>query len=215
MGCGGSKAVMAANPKARPQALRPVVLTGPSGAGKSTLIESLQKEFVGVFGFSVSHTTRGPRPGEVDGIAYHFTSRDVMDAGIAAGDFVEHAEFSGNLYGTSKKAIQDVVDNHLVPLLDIEKNGCEQVRKTDMNCLFISILPPSLDILEKRLRDRGTETEEKIMKRIKLASDAVEYGKDPKKIDVIIVNDDKDKAYAQLREALLPLISLAMAQQKA
>uniref|UniRef100_A0A8B9GNU8 Guanylate kinase 1a n=1 Tax=Astyanax mexicanus TaxID=7994 RepID=A0A8B9GNU8_ASTMX len=79
---------------------RPVVLSGPSGAGKSTLLKMLMKEFEGVFGFSVSHTTRKPRPGEENGKDYHYVSREVMQAGIDKGDFIENAEFSGNMYGT-------------------------------------------------------------------------------------------------------------------
>ncbi|XP_012590073.1 PREDICTED: guanylate kinase [Condylura cristata] len=79
---------------------RPIVLSGPSGAGKSTLLKMLLREHSGLFGFSVSHTTRNPRPGEEDGREYHFVTREAMQRDIAAGDFIEHAEFSGNLYGT-------------------------------------------------------------------------------------------------------------------
>uniref|UniRef100_A0A8B9GMY2 Guanylate kinase 1a n=2 Tax=Astyanax mexicanus TaxID=7994 RepID=A0A8B9GMY2_ASTMX len=88
---------------------RPVVLSGPSGAGKSTLLKMLMKEFEGVFGFSVSHTTRKPRPGEENGKDYHYVSREVMQAGIDKGDFIENAEFSGNMYGTRGTFVKNIL----------------------------------------------------------------------------------------------------------
>lgn len=189
-----------------------IIMTGPSGAGKSTMINKLQEEFSGIFGFSVSHTTRGPREGEIDGREYNFTTRDDMLTRIAAGEFIEHADFGGNMYGTSKAAIAKIVEKGLVPLLDIEMKGCEQVRKSDLNCVFISILPPSLEICAARLTARGTETVDKIEKRVAVMASAIEYGSDPKNFDHIIVNDNKDEAYAKLRQAILPIIEQSRRQ---
>ncbi|XP_010774332.1 guanylate kinase-like [Notothenia coriiceps] len=126
---------------------RPVVLSGPSGAGKSTLMKRLMKEHEGIFGFSVSHTTRNPRPGEENGKDYHYTTREVMQEGIDNGDFIENAEFSGNLYGTSKAAIQDVIDKNLMCILDVDIQGVRRIKETELNPIYISIQPPSMDVL--------------------------------------------------------------------
>lgn len=98
---------------------RPLVLCGPSGVGKSTIIARITKEFPDAFGFSVSHTTRAPREGEVDGVNYFFTDRESMQKAIEDGEFIEHAVFSGNMYGTSKTAVQSVMDQGKICILDI------------------------------------------------------------------------------------------------
>ncbi|XP_017542530.1 guanylate kinase isoform X2 [Pygocentrus nattereri] len=194
---------------------RPVVLSGPSGAGKSTLLKMLMKEFNGLFGFSVSHTTRKPRPGEVNGKDYHYVSREVMQAGISNGEFIEHAEFSGNLYGTSKAAVQEVQARNLICILDIEMQGVKSIKKTDLNPIYISIQPPSMDILEKRLRDRKTESEESLQKRLRAASVDLEISKEPGLFDVVIVNDNLDDAYRELKGALIEEIQTVQGSTKA
>nr|XP_057930420.1 guanylate kinase 1b isoform X1 [Doryrhamphus excisus] len=221
---------------------RPVVLSGPSGAGKSTLMKRLLKEHEGVFGFSVSHTTRNPRPGEEDGKGlntlplllgatllpvadvfssedlenslscpnesetthedYHFTTRQVMQDSIDQGDFIENAEFSGNLYGTSKAAIEDVRAKNLICILDVDIQGVRRIKETDLNPIYISIQPPSMEVLEKRLRDRQTESEESLQKRLEAARVDIELSKEPGVFDVIIINDDLERAYAELKEIL-------------
>ncbi|XP_075710868.1 guanylate kinase-like [Rhinoderma darwinii] len=152
---------------------RPVVLSGPSGAGKSTFLKRLLKEYEGVFGFSVSHTTRSPRSGETNGKDYHFVPREEMQRGIANGEFIENAVFSGNMYGTSKAAVQA---RNQICILDIDMQGVKSIKKTDLNPLYISIQPPSVQILEKRLRDRNTESEESLQKRLQAAIDDIEMG---------------------------------------
>uniref|UniRef100_A0A8C6WTJ7 Guanylate kinase n=1 Tax=Neogobius melanostomus TaxID=47308 RepID=A0A8C6WTJ7_9GOBI len=187
---------------------RPVVLSGPSGAGKSTLLKKLMKEFDSVFGFSVSHTTRKPRPGEVNGKDYHYVTREAMQAAIDNGEFIESAVFSGNMYGTSKAAVQAVQAKNLICILDIDMQGVRNIKKTDLNPIYISIQPPSLEVLEKRLRDRKTESEESLQKRLLAAKVDMEYGKEPGMFDVIIVNNELDVAYGQLKEALLEEINM-------
>uniref|UniRef100_H3DDL0 Guanylate kinase n=1 Tax=Tetraodon nigroviridis TaxID=99883 RepID=H3DDL0_TETNG len=181
---------------------RPVVLSGPSGAGKSTLLKRLMKEHEGVFGFSVSHTTRSPRPGEEDGKDYHFTSREAMREGIDKGDFIENAEFSGNMYGTSKAAVEDVQSRNLICILDVDIQGVRRIKETDLNPIFISIQPPSMETLEKRLRDRQTETEESLQKRLEAARIDMELSQEPGMFDVVIINDDLERAYEELKEIL-------------
>ncbi|XP_073417119.1 guanylate kinase isoform X2 [Dendrobates tinctorius] len=186
---------------------RPVVLTGPSGAGKSTLLKRLLKDYEGVFGFSVSHTTRGPRPGEVNGKDYHFVTREEMQRGIDNGDFIEHAVFSGNMYGTSKVAVQAVQAQNQICILDIDMQGVKNIKKTDLNPIYISIQPPSVQTLEKRLRDRNTESEESLQKRLQAARDDMEISKEPGLFDEIIINDNLEEAYFRLKGALTEEIS--------
>uniref|UniRef100_A0A3Q1MD01 Guanylate kinase n=1 Tax=Bos taurus TaxID=9913 RepID=A0A3Q1MD01_BOVIN len=179
---------------------RPVVLSGPSGAGKSTLLKKLLQEHGSIFGFSVSHTTRDPRPGEENGKDYYFVTREVMQRDIAAGDFIEHAEFSGNLYGTSKAAVRAVQAMNRICVLDVDLQGVRNIKKTDLRPIYIFVQPPSLDVL--RLRQRNTETEESLAKRLAAARADMESSKEPGLFDLIIVNDSLDKAYWALKEAL-------------
>ncbi|XP_039985235.1 guanylate kinase 1b [Xiphias gladius] len=181
---------------------RPVVLSGPSGAGKSTLMKRLMQDHEGVFGFSVSHTTRQPRPGEEDGKDYHFTTREAMEEGINRGEFIENAEFSGNMYGTSQAAVEDVLAKNLICILDVDLQGVKRIKQTDLNPIYISIQPPSMEILEKRLRDRQTETEESLQKRLEAARIDMELSKEPGVFDVVIINDDLERSYVELKDIL-------------
>ncbi|XP_037133103.1 guanylate kinase isoform X1 [Syngnathus acus] len=187
---------------------RPVVLSGPSGAGKSTLLKKLLKEYNGVFGFSVSHTTRNPRPGEENGKDYHYVTREAMQAAVDKGEFIESAEFSGNLYGTSRAAVQAVKARNLICILDIDMQGVKNIKKTDLNPIYISIQPPSLDLLEARLRARKTESEDSLQRRLQAAKVDIELSKEPDMFDVVIVNDNLEDAYGHLRDALLEEINM-------
>eukprot|EP00047_Mylnosiga_fluctuans_P002939 m.226668 g.226668 ORF g.226668 m.226668 type:complete len:222 (-) comp11456_c0_seq1:47-712(-) len=195
--------------------LRPVVLSGPSGAGKSTVLKKLFEDYPGIFGFSVSHTTRKPRPGETHGVEYYFTTREEMEKMIANGEFIETAEFSGNLYGTSKEAVRIVSSQNKICILDIEKKGCESVRSTDLDALFIQLQPPSITTLEQRLRDRKTEDDDAVRRRLEEAVEALEYGAQPGKFHHIIVNHTVDEAYAQLKSLLTPDIEAAVTARTA
>lgn len=179
---------------------RPLVLCGPSGSGKSTLLKRLLKEFPDKFGFSVSHTTRNPRPGEKDGVHYHFTTKEEMSAAIGRGEFIENATFSGNMYGTSKQAVNDVQCSGRICVLDIEIEGVKQVKKTDLNPLLVFVMPPSIEELERRLRARNTEEEEALKKRLDTARKEILFGQEPGNFHIIILNDNLDKAYSELRD---------------
>ncbi|XP_015209640.1 guanylate kinase isoform X2 [Lepisosteus oculatus] len=218
---------------------RPVVLSGPSGAGKSTLLKRLLKEYEGVFGFSVSHTTRNPRPGEVNGKGlkylpilleattllpladvlssardYHYVTREAMQKAIDSGEFIENAEFSGNIYGTSKASVQDVQAKNLICILDIDMQGVKNIKKTDLNPIYVSIQPPSMEILEKRLRDRQTETEQSLQKRLEAARIDMEISKESGLFDVVIINDDLEEAYGKLKGVLIEEINKVQDAQK-
>jgi len=182
---------------------KPVVVCGPSGAGKSTLVKQLMKEYPTVFGFSISHTTRKPRPGESNGVEYHFVTREDMET-IGNGEFVESAEFSGNLYGTSKRAVEDVQAKCRMCILDIDVQGVKQIKKTDLRLRLIFVKPPDPTDLKNRLLNRGTETEESLHLRLTAAQNEIEYGETPGNFDIVIVNDKVDEAYAKLKTFLLP-----------
>ncbi|XP_078280266.1 guanylate kinase [Rhinoraja longicauda] len=193
---------------------RPVVISGPSGAGKSSLLKILFKEYEEIFGFSVSHTTRNPRPGEVNGKDYHFVSREEMLRGIAAGEFIESAEFSGNLYGTSKTAVQAVLAKNQICILDIDMQGVRNIKKTEWSPIYLSIQPPSFKVLEERLKQRKTESEESLRRRLLAAKLDMEFSKQPGIFDLVIVNDKLEDAYSQLKTVLLEEIKVAKALQK-
>jgi len=182
---------------------RPLVICGPSGSGKSTLLKRLMDEFGECFGFSVSHTTRNPRGGEVNGKEYHFVDRETMEKSISNGEFIEYTQFSGNYYGTSKKAVKEVQESGRICILDVEIEGVKNLKKTDLNPRFVFIKPPDTLELEKRLRGRGTDAEECIQKRLLRASEEMDYGETPGNFDLILVNDDIEEAYNTLRQFIL------------
>lgn len=191
---------------------RPLVLCGPSGSGKSTLLKRLFAEFPDKFGFSVSHTTRRPREGEQDGVHYYFVSRPDMEAAIGNDEFIETAEFTGNMYGTSKQAVREIQNQGRVCILDIEQKGVEQIRRTDLNPILIFNNPPTIDELERRLRSRGSETEESLRKRLNAAEVEISYGLTPGNFHKIINNVDIDVAYEEFRNFVVDELKKQEAQ---
>lgn len=181
---------------------RPLVLCGPSGCGKSTLTNRLLKDHPNKFGFSISHTTRGPRPGEVNGREYYFTDRASMQKSVDAGEFIEWAIYNGNMYGTSKKAIQDVVDSGKACVLDIDVQGVKKMKNSGIDCYYIFVKTPSLEELEKRLRSRGTETEESLSKRLEIAKKELAFAETPGNFNRVIINDDLDRAYNEFHDTV-------------
>ncbi|CAH6722496.1 guanylate kinase [[Candida] jaroonii] len=181
---------------------RPVVISGPSGTGKSTLLKKLFAEYPDKFGFSTSHTTRQPRVGEVDGKDYHFTKVEDFKKLIDNKEFLEWAQFSGNYYGTSIKAVKDVAQQGKICLLDIDMQGVKSVKASDLNAKYLFVAPPSIEELKTRLVGRGTETEESINKRLDAATREMEYAETGAH-DKIIVNNDLEEAYKQFKEFIL------------
>lgn len=180
----------------------PLVICGPSGAGKSTLLKQILDKYRQHFGFSVSHTTRNPRAGEEDGKAYHFVTKEAMETAIGNGEFIEHAVFAGNMYGTSKAAVETVRSKGLICVLDIDVQGVVSIKKTDLNPNYLFVKPPSIEELEKRLKARGTETEDSLGRRLEAARKDMEYGDAPGNFDLVIVNDDLSKAVNTLEHFL-------------
>lgn len=181
-----------------PPLARLIVITGPSGVGKGTLLRSLQQHHPDLF-FSVSATTRPPRPGEVDGKDYLFVSRCQFEQMQQAGDLLEWAEFAGNFYGTPRQPITEHIRQGQVVILEIELEGARQVRHSYPEALQIFIRPPSLAELERRIRSRAQDTETAIVRR--LARAAVEL-QAADEFDRQIVNDDLEQALAELENAL-------------
>lgn len=174
---------------------RPLVISGPSGVGKGTLFGLLQQRHPDVFTLSVSHTTRAPRDGESDGTHYHFVTHGDFESLIDADGFVEHAQFSGNRYGTSKQAIRELTERGRVVVLDIEMEGVKQIKASGMDARYVFVSPPSEEELEKRLRGRGTEKEESVLKRLKQAKLELDFSKTPGVHD-LIVSDPPPAVYA-------------------
>ncbi|KAL0084899.1 guanylate kinase [Phycomyces blakesleeanus] len=178
------------------------VISGPSGSGKSTLLKRLFNDYPDTFGFSVSHTTRKPRPGEVNGKDYHFVEKANMEEEVSQGKFIESATFSGNMYGTSIKSVEDVVATGKVCMLDIDMQGVQSVKKTNLNPRYIFVQPPSMEILEQRLRSRGTEKEDAIQARLAASKQELEYASQKGAYDNVIINDDLTSAYQALVNAI-------------
>ena len=172
------------------------VISGPSGVGKGTINQQLFDEFGDDVAFSVSATTRGPREGEIDGKHYFFISRQEFENRIANNEFLEHAEFAGNCYGTPRSYVLRLLEDGVSVILEIDLQGALQVKERMPECVSIFILPPSYEVLESRLRGRGTETPEKIEKRLAAARHEIEMAHI---YDYQIVNDDLEAAYQQLR----------------
>ncbi|KAJ4300076.1 guanylate kinase [Collariella sp. IMI 366227] len=179
---------------------RPVVISGPSGVGKGTLYKLLFQRHPNTFTLSVSHTTRGPRPGESNNVHYYFVTRDEFLALKEKNGFLENAEFGGNLYGTSKATIEEQTAKGKIVVLDIEVEGVKQIKASGFPARYVFIAPPSEEELERRLRSRGTEKEDSIQERLKQAKVELDYSKIEGVHDRIIVNEDLEKAYKELEE---------------
>ena len=175
-----------------------IVISAPSGTGKTTLCHKLLEEFPNVE-FSVSYTTRKPRPGEVNGKDYWFVSREEFMKMVEEGDFLEWAEVYGNLYGTSRSQVLKALNQGKDVLLDIDTQGALQVKRNFPDAVLIFILPPSLKELERRLRKRGTDDEETIERRLRVAREEI---KRARYYDYLIVNDELEVAYSRLKSII-------------
>ena len=171
------------------------IIAGPSGVGKGTIIKKLFESRDNLY-FSVSATTRPPRPGEVDGVDYHFITREQFVEWINRNAFLEHAEFVGNLYGTPKKYVDEAMERGQDVILDIEVQGAEQVHRQRPEVVRIFIAPPSWAELERRLTTRGTEDPEKVQKRLSRSREEFLLAR---YYDYLVINNDLEKAVEEIR----------------
>jgi guanylate kinase len=178
-----------------------IILSGPSGSGKSTVTRRLLKEGRLPLRLSVSATTRPRREGEQEGVEYYFLTRDRFEGWIAAGVFLEWAEYAGNLYGTLRSEVDRYRVQGLGVLLEIEVKGAEQVRRKCPDSVSIFLCAPSWEVLERRLRDRHTEGEAAIARRLDAArAELARKGE----FDHVVINDDLDAAVARVRALIAP-----------
>ena len=173
---------------------RLTVLSGPSGVGKGSVIAVVRRRHPDVW-LSVSATTRAPRPGEVDGVHYHFVGPEEFDRMVAADELLEHASYAGNSYGTPRAPVEEQLAKGVPALLEIELQGARQVRAAMPEAQLVFLAPPSFDELARRLTGRGTEQPERVRRRLDLARTEIAAEDE---FDVTVVNDDLEQAADRL-----------------
>lgn len=175
------------------------VVSAPSGAGKTSLCRALTGSLENLT-HSISYTTRKPRPLEIDGRDYYFVREDRFRDMVKAGDFAEWAKVHSHYYGTSKRVLDDMAGEGTDVILDIDTQGARQIKEKYPKAVFLFILPPSLEILEERLRNRRSDDEEEIRSRMRRARDEI---RDYQMYDYIIVNRDFERALSELRSVVV------------
>jgi guanylate kinase len=174
------------------------VVSAPSGAGKTSLCRAMTDSLDNLT-HSISYTTRKPRPGEIDGRDYHFVAEERFQEMRSGGNFAEWAEVHSNLYGTSRRVLDDMVAKGIDVILDIDTQGAKLIKQKYEAAVYIFIMPPSLDILDERLRGRKSDHEEEIRKRMRRAREEI---KDYPMYDYLVVNRDFDRALNELRSII-------------
>lgn len=181
-----------------------IVLTGPSGVGKGTLLRSLRQRHPELY-LSISTTTRPPRLGEVDAQDYYFVSHTKFEQMIAEGKLLEWAEYTGNYYGTPRQPVENQIQQGRSVILEIELKGARQIRQSVPDGLQIFIMPPSVSELERRIRNRGQDSQVAIARRLARAREEMSAANE---FDLQIVNDDFNKALASIEAAIFQPVSL-------
>jgi guanylate kinase len=185
-------------------------ISAPSGAGKTSLVRALLEKRAGSVAVCVSHTTRPMRPGDVDGSDYHFVDHEAFERMIAAGEFLEHARVFDNLYGTARASAEDLLASGRHVILEIDWQGARQVKAKMPETVGIFILPPSREVLERRLRTRGTDDETTIARRMRDADREMSHYQDA---EYLVVNDVFEQALIDL-DAIVHAQGLTLERQK-
>jgi len=190
-----------------------IVLSGPSGVGKGTLLQMLKERHKGKFGNTVSHTTRKPRDGEVDGVDYHYITTEEFNAGIENGIFLEHATYSGNSYGTSIQSVKDVIGKGQIPIIEIEIQGAQIIKNApsiNSRHVFITTTGDSteevMSEIESRLRGRHSETEDQIKERLAMCARELKFrDNNPDFFDLVLINErnKQNEAMEKLEKFIL------------
>ena len=170
------------------------MITGPSGVGKGTLIRGLMEQLPQL-ALSVSATTRAPRPGEQDGVDYHFLTREAFDRSVRCGEFVEHADYAGRSSGTLRSELQERIERGIPVVLEIEVQGARQVRAAMPDAVQVFIAPPSLEALRTRLVGRGTDDSDEVQRRLSVAEQELQAQPE---FEHVVVNDRLDDALQEL-----------------
>jgi guanylate kinase len=176
-----------------------IIVSGPSGAGKSVLAAYVLQQ-VPRLNFSVSYTTRAPRGKEHEGVEYHFVSREEFESKIRAGDFLEWAEVYGNYYGTSRKLVDGFLERGEDVLLDVDVQGAQYIRRKRADSISIFIMPPSFEVLRKRLESRSLDKQYVIEQRLKIACKEIRHYKE---YDYLIINDNLDNSSQELKAIIM------------
>ena len=185
-------------------------ISAPSGAGKTSLVRALLEKRAGSVAVCVSHTTRPMRPGDVDGSDYHFVSAEQFELMVDNGEFLEHARVFDNFYGTASASAESLLAGGKHVILEIDWQGARQVRAKMPDTVGIFILPPSREVLEQRLRDRGTDDEDTIERRMRAADREMSHYNDA---EYLVINDGFDQALDDL-DAIIHAQGLTLARQK-
>ena len=185
-------------------------VSAPSGAGKTSLLKAVLEKHPNKITLSTSHATRDMRPGEVNGSDYHFVDIPTFEKKVSDGEFLEHAKVFDNYYGTSKEAVENLLEQDMNVILEIDWQGAEQVKKKMPDTISVFILPPSRETLKQRLSDRGQDNDEIINRRMDEADSEMSHFD---KADYLIINDDFEQALEELSHILLSQ-SLTLERQK-
>ena len=176
-----------------------LIISGFSGVGKGTVIRTLMERHPGEYVFSVSATTRPPRPGETDGVDYHFITEEAFSAMIENGDFFEYAGYQGKHYGTPKAPVYENLEAGRSVVFDIEVNGALNIKRMEPEALSIFLIPPSAGALYDRLTGRGTETPEQVLGRMKRSAEEAAFAE---RYDAILVNQDLERCVDEVEELI-------------